>query len=179
MLHGTVLQHNYVRPHAARNTSQFLGNNVQISPQAFHVVRLKPKQTRLEQIGETCLRQGEHPANVHELFQALKQEWVAILAQVIHNLIQSMPKRCWVVIDSRGEHPPTDVGVTQWHNTEWWNFFLDEKSVKIINFDLNQLQNEIWCTRFLVEFSNNISEANQIRVSFFEQCTLTQCWNAW
>ena len=27
------------------------------------------------------------PENVHELFQVLKQEWVAIPVQVIHNLI--------------------------------------------------------------------------------------------
>ena len=74
------------------------------------------------------------PANVRELFQALKQEWVAIPAQVIHNLIQSMTKRRWAVTDSWGrpsppQLPPTDVRVTQSQNTKWLNFFLDEKSV--------------------------------------------------
>ena len=45
-------------------------------------------------------------ANVRELFQELKQEWEVIPAQVIYNLIQSMPERCWAVIDSGGGHVP-------------------------------------------------------------------------
>ena len=51
--------------------------------------------------------------------------------------------------------PPTDVRVTQSQNTEWLNIFLDEKSVRIMKFDLDQLQNEIWWTCFLTEFLNN------------------------
>ena len=38
------------------------------------------------------VRAGAH-ANVRELSQALKQEWVVIPVQVIYNLIQSMPER--------------------------------------------------------------------------------------
>ena len=107
--YGTVLQHDKAGPHAAHTTTQFLANNnVQNSPLAFHVPRFKPKQTHLDRLGETCSRQSERPkANVRELFQALKQESVAIPALVIHNLIQSMPVRCWAVIDSGGEHTPS------------------------------------------------------------------------
>ena len=46
------------------------------------------------------------PANVRELFQALKQGRVASPAQVLYNLIQSMPQRCWAVTDSRRGHTP-------------------------------------------------------------------------
>ena len=46
------------------------------------------------------------PANVTELFQAHQQEWVAIAAQVIHNLTQSMPRRRQAVIDSQGGQTP-------------------------------------------------------------------------
>ena len=68
--------------------------------------------------------------------------------------------------------------VTQLQNTKWLNFFLDEKSVKIINCDMNQLQNETWWPWFLVEFLNN-STANQIcefffSPSFFELYTIKQ-----
>ena len=52
------------------------------------------------------------PANVRELFQTLKQQWVPIPAQVIYNLIQSMPGRCWAVFDSRGGLPPTFLCVS-------------------------------------------------------------------
>ena len=89
------------------------------------------------------------PANVCELFQALKQEWVAIPEQVIHNQIQSMPERYWAIIDFWGGPPPPQINVhfPQSQNTK--------KSVKIMNFDLNQQQYEIWWTWFLLEFSNN------------------------
>ena len=51
--YGTVLQCNDARPHAARNTTQFLNyNNVQNSSLAFNVPRLKPKHTHLERAGE-------------------------------------------------------------------------------------------------------------------------------
>ena len=47
-LNGTVRPHDNARPYAARNTTQFLGNNnVQNSP--------------LERGGETCSRQSERP----------------------------------------------------------------------------------------------------------------------
>ena len=46
------------------------------------------------------------PGNVHELFQVLKLEWVVIPTHVSYNLIQSIPERCWAVIDSRGGHTP-------------------------------------------------------------------------
>ena len=62
--------------------------------------------------------------------------------------------------------PLTDVRVTQSQNTEWLNFFLDEKSFKIVNFDLNQLQNEIWWTWLLVQFSNNDSILKQTQCAF-------------
>ena len=44
-----------------------------------------------------------------------------------------------------------------------------------INFDLSDLQNEIWWTWFFVEFSNikSVSKTNQICVSFFEQYSKT------
>ena len=52
------------------------------------------------------------PANMWYFFQALQQECggggkgEGIPAQAIHKLIQSMPKWCCEVIDSRGVHTP-------------------------------------------------------------------------
>ena len=59
-MYGTVLQHDNARSHAARNTTQFNDNNIQNSPLAFHVPRLRPKQAHLERVGQT-LRQSECP----------------------------------------------------------------------------------------------------------------------
>ena len=57
--------------------------------------------------------------------------------------------------DSDGEMPgglPTDPRVPHPQNIEKLNFFLDEEGVKIMTFDLNQLQNEIWLNFFFVFF---------------------------
>ena len=62
--------------------------------------------------------------------------------------------------------PLTDVRATQSHITEWFNFVLDEKSVKIMDFDLNQLQHDMWWTWVLVEFSNNNSVPKQTKYAF-------------
>ena len=52
------------------------------------------------------------------------------------------------------DKPTTDSCVPQSQGTDWLNEkTLGEKTVKIMNFDLNQLQNEFWCTGF---FKNNL-----------------------
>ena len=143
MLYGTVLQHNEARPHAACHATQFFANNnVQVFPWPSMSQDLDPNKHTRNELERQVRSRVKDSANVHESFQALKQEWVAILAQVIHNLIQPMPKTCWAVIYSRGGHIPTDVCFPQSQNTEWLNAFLTEKSAKIMNFDLNQLQNK-------------------------------------
>ena len=47
-----------------------------------------------------------------------------------------------------------------------WTFFLDKKSVKIINFDRDKSQNEIWWIWFFVEFSNMNSILKQTKYAF-------------
>ena len=55
---------------------------------------------------ERCVRGRVHaPENVCELFQALEREWVPIPAQVIHNLIQSLPEMLGSCCFSRRTHP--------------------------------------------------------------------------
>ena len=67
---------------------------------------VNPNKHNWNELQRRVRGRGNAPANEQELFQALKQEWVAIPAQVIRNLIQSLPKRCRAVIDSRGGHTP-------------------------------------------------------------------------
>ena len=63
-------------------------------------ISLDPVEYTWDELDRRVWGRVNTPVNVLELFQALQQEWVAIPVQVIHNLIQSMPKRCWAVIDS-------------------------------------------------------------------------------
>ena len=74
-LHGTVLEHDDTRPHAARNTTQFLAsNNVQILPWLSMSPDLNPSTHTCNEL-ERCVRGKVNAfANVHELFQALRKE---------------------------------------------------------------------------------------------------------
>ena len=95
MLCGIVLQHDNARHYAARHTKQFLANNnVQMLPWPSMSPHLNTNKHTWNQVERRVQGSVNTPANVRELFQALKHEWMAIPAQVIHNLIQSMPKRC-------------------------------------------------------------------------------------
>ena len=55
---------------------------------------LNPNKHTWNELERRVRSRGNAPANVRELFQALKQERLVIQAKVIHNLIQAMPKRC-------------------------------------------------------------------------------------
>ena len=92
------------------------------------------------------------PANVRELFPALKQEWVAIPSA---SDSQPDPVHASKMLGSYWLSRRTETRITQSQNNDWLNLLLDEKNVQILNFDLHQLQNEIWWTWFLVKLSNN------------------------
>ena len=93
-LYSTVIQHDGARPHAVRSTILFLANNnVPKSPLALHVPRLNPNKHSWNELERRVRGRVNAPANMRELFQAIKQEWVANPAQAIYNLVQPMPER--------------------------------------------------------------------------------------
>ena len=152
--YDTLLQHDNTRPPAACNTIQFLANNnIPNSPLAFHVPRLKPKQTRLERVGDEFEAEWTPLQTCVNCFRHLsrsgwpsKSKWFTTWSSLC---LRDAGQLMILEVDT----PPTDVHVSKLQNTQWLNLFLDERSVKIINFDLNQLQNEIWWNWILVEFS--------------------------
>ena len=82
------------RPRAAHHTIQLLANNNgQSLPWFLMSPGLNPIQHVWVNLDKRVRGRVTAPANVRELFQALQQEWVAIQAEVSHNLIQSQPKR--------------------------------------------------------------------------------------
>ena len=147
-LYGAVFQHGNTRPYAAYYTTQSLtNNNVQIFPcLPCPQISLNPFEYALEEL-DRCVRGNVNvPANVHELVRALQQALVTIPVQVIHNLIQSMSKRCWAVIDSWGQPPlpPLPNWIVSLSPKILIKLFLGWEEVKIMNFDLNKLQSKIW-----------------------------------
>ena len=78
------------------------------SPLAYICPHLNPVAYISDELDKQVCGKWNALANMRKLFhfQALHQEWVAIPAQVIHNLIQSMPKRCCAITDFWGGHNP-------------------------------------------------------------------------
>ena len=143
MLFATVLQQDNARPmqHAASHSSSPTATS-KILPWLSMSPDLTPNKHTWNELERRVRGRVNAPANVRQLFQALKQESLAIPAQVIYNLIQSVPERCWTVIGSREGHTP---------------FWCACK---------NQMQNEIWWTWVLVEFSNNNSVWKRPKYAF-------------
>ena len=94
-LYGVVVQHDNARPHAPRHTAQFLANkNVQIPRWRSMPPDLKPVEHIWKELDRRLRGRVNTSVNVRELFQAHHKECMTITAQVIHNLIQSVPMRC-------------------------------------------------------------------------------------
>ena len=102
----------YATPHSSSPTT-----TSKILPWPSMSPDLNPNKHTWNELERHVRGREDAPGNVHELFQTLKQEWVAFLAQVIYSLIQFIPLRCWADTDSRG-HTPNDVHVTQSQHTE-------------------------------------------------------------
>ena len=186
-LNGTVRPHDNARPHAARNTTQFLANNiVQSSPLVFLVPRLEPKQTHLERVGETCSRQSKRPwkcawvvsgtqagvgghPNACELQPdpihtcgMLGSNW---FSRRTHSLLLCVSLSLklssnWTFSWTRRVLKSwTSIRIQPWHNLLWLT------KLKTPTKCQNQLQNQIWWTWMLVVFSNN-SVLQQTKYAF-------------
>ena len=107
-LYGTVFQHDNSTPHHTVPRQQQRPD----SPLPSMSPDLNPVEHFWDELDRHVRGRVNDPENLPELFEALElqQEWVTIPVQVIHNLIQSMPKRCWAVIDSRGGLTPCWFG---------------------------------------------------------------------
>ena len=76
-------------PMQAHQTTQILANNkVQILPWLSMSPDLNPNQHARNESERRAGGRVNDSANVCELFQPLKQGWLAIPARVIHNLMQ-------------------------------------------------------------------------------------------
>ena len=113
--------------------------------------RVKPSRAHLRWVGQTCSRQSKCPCKRAGVVPGTQAGWVAIPSQVIHNLFQSMPKRCWAVHRfSRRKHPLLICVYLRCKNTVWkvsWTKRMLKPWTLISCSD--HLQNETWWAWFL------------------------------
>lgn len=104
---GAIFQHDNARPHTARMTNDYLAaNNITTLPWPSMSPDLNPIEHLWDVLDRRVRARESAPATPNELFLALQEEWEAIPAQTISNLIASMPRRCRAVIAAEGGHTP-------------------------------------------------------------------------
>ncbi|GBM80792.1 hypothetical protein AVEN_225039-1 [Araneus ventricosus] len=93
------------RPHRARLVRSYLESET--IPQMAWPAR-SPDLNRIEHVwdmlGRRIAIRSVPPGTLHELQQALLQEWALLPQQAINDTIASMPRRCQACISARGYH---------------------------------------------------------------------------
>ena len=90
-----LYQQDNARPHSARLTTDFLGqNNVQVLPWSAFSPDLSPIEHLWDQLGRRVFDGRHNIHNRQQLVQTLNREWEAIPQYKIQRLIWSMRRRC-------------------------------------------------------------------------------------
>ncbi|GBM85010.1 hypothetical protein AVEN_4030-1 [Araneus ventricosus] len=93
------------RPHRARVVWSYLESET--IPQITWPAR-SPDLNLIEDVwqmlGRRIIGRSVPPGTLHELQQALLQEWALLPQQAINGTIASMPRRCQACISARGYH---------------------------------------------------------------------------
>ncbi|GBM59110.1 hypothetical protein AVEN_255652-1 [Araneus ventricosus] len=92
-------------PHRARLVRSYLESET--IPQMALPTRspdLNPIEHVWDMLGRRIACRNVPPGTLHELQQALLQEWALLPQQAINDAIASMPRRCQACISARGYH---------------------------------------------------------------------------
>ena len=101
--HSCIFQHDNAPCHKARRVTAFLGRS---GVEVMHWPAQSPDLNPIEHLWEVLFRkvQNSKPSNLDALWQLLSAAWQDIQAEVIQNLVHSMPRRCAAVIAAKGRH---------------------------------------------------------------------------
>lgn len=102
-----IFQQDNARPHTARLTLQTLANNnINVLPWPSMSPDMNPIEHVWDELDRRVRARVNTPINLNELFTALQEEWDTMPADVIRNVIRSMPARCRAVVAAGGGHTP-------------------------------------------------------------------------
>ncbi|GBM04084.1 hypothetical protein AVEN_32215-1 [Araneus ventricosus] len=91
------------RPHRVRLVRSYLESET--APQMAWPAKspdLNPIEHARDMLGRRIEGRSVSPGTLHELQQALLQEWALLPQQAINDTIASMPRRCQACISARG-----------------------------------------------------------------------------
>jgi hypothetical protein len=100
-----TLQHDNATSHTARSLHDFLQDrNVSVLPWPAKSPDLNPNEHACDLLDRRVRARAITPRNVWEFAGALVEEWGIISQQELANLVQSMRRRCTVVLNAAGGH---------------------------------------------------------------------------
>jgi transposase len=102
---GIMLQQDNARPHVARVVQNELqARNIEILPWPANSPDLSPIEHVWDELKRRLQHRQHPPLTVHDLRQAVVQEWQNIPQEFLRRCIRSMRRRCQAVINARGGH---------------------------------------------------------------------------
>ncbi|GBL77601.1 hypothetical protein AVEN_152851-1 [Araneus ventricosus] len=92
-------------PHRGRLVRSYLeSETIPQMPWPARSPDLNPIENVWDMLGRRIAGRNVPPGTLHELQQALLQEWALLPQQAINDTIASMPRRCQACISARGYH---------------------------------------------------------------------------
>jgi transposase len=100
-----LFQQDNARPHISRVAMDYLEqNNINMHPWPSKSPDLNPIEHLCDQLDKRMRQRQPPPQTLDQLRQMLQQEWRTIPRNNVGNLLESMPRRCRVVLAARGGH---------------------------------------------------------------------------
>ena len=100
-----LFQQDNARSHTSRVAMDYLEqNNINMHPWPSKSPDLNPIEHLCDQLDKRMRQRQPPPQTLDQLRQMLQQEWRTIPRNNVGNLLESMPRRCRVVLAARGGH---------------------------------------------------------------------------
>jgi transposase len=101
--HNGILQEDNARVHTSKIPRNFLASKgVELLPWPANSPDLNPIENLWSIVEQKVHKRKPPPSSLTQLERMVKEEWRAIDRDVIHNLIESMPRRIEAVIEANG-----------------------------------------------------------------------------
>jgi hypothetical protein len=98
-----IFQHDNDPKHRSNVVKNYLGNQkFEVLPWASQSPDLNPIENLWDQVKDQISARKDRASSLHDVFRILQEEWEKIPLDYIQNLIESMPRRCKAVIESKG-----------------------------------------------------------------------------
>jgi transposase len=99
-----LFQHDNDPKHTAKVVKEYLKNaRFEVLEWASQSPDVNPIENLWDQVKDQLEARKDRPTSLPELFEMVKEEWQKVPLSFIQNLVDSMPRRCQMVVEAKGE----------------------------------------------------------------------------